>query len=249
MGFIVCATESVLAQSSGTLGISQHVVIEEPVEEGDLISHREGKYVLSDLALDNSIVGVVTYKPAVSIITSFDDNSVPVVSTGEASVRVSNINGSILKGDIIGASGLPGIGMKLTTDGYGLGIALEDFSSDEDSIGMIKVLLNPQYVSVNSETADSFIPPTILDNFNLSALKQYDSMSEVLKLGAGFTLAAATFGFGFLTFRKIAVRAVDATGRNPLASKVIMFNLILNSVLTLVIIGGGLALSYLIIKI
>jgi F0F1-type ATP synthase membrane subunit c/vacuolar-type H+-ATPase subunit K len=55
------------------------------------------------------------------------------------------------------------------------------------------------------------------------------------------------FVLGFVYFGRIAKAGVEAIGRNPLSSKTIEFGLILHILLTIVIVGAGLGIGYLIL--
>lgn len=51
----------------------------------------------------------------------------------------------------------------------------------------------------------------------------------------------------FILFGRIALRGLEALGRNPLARSSILTGILINSSLTVVIIFGGLFLAYIII--
>ena len=55
------------------------------------------------------------------------------------------------------------------------------------------------------------------------------------------------FGLGFIYFGRIAKAGVEAIGRNPLASRTITSGLVLHILLTIVIVGAGLGIGYLIL--
>jgi len=53
--------------------------------------------------------------------------------------------------------------------------------------------------------------------------------------------------FGFLLFGRIALRGLEALGRNPLARSSILTGILINSSLTIAVIFGGLFLAYIIV--
>ena len=231
-------------------GVAQQYLIEGGAEDGDIISIKDGKYIKARVKYDSAVLGVVSSSAAITIEKRVPDkNTHPVVNSGLVKVKVSTINGDIKKGDILTTSEIPGVAMKATEEGFSIGLAQEDYNnSNKSAVKLIDISLRVQYVY--DETGASSITPKniILDSFNISSLKRYDTMAEVLKLGFAVLLVITTFGYGFVTFRKIATRAVEATGRNPLASKIIIFNLIVNILVTSIIIASGLALAYFILS-
>ena len=58
------------------------------------------------------------------------------------------------------------------------------------------------------------------------------------------TVVVSSLVVTFLTVGKVARSGVDAVGRNPLASKAIMFSIIMNTILSIAIVGIGLTAAY-----
>jgi len=56
-----------------------------------------------------------------------------------------------------------------------------------------------------------------------------------------------SFILGFVYFGRVARSGVEAIGRNPLASRIIQFNMLLHIVMSMVIVLIGLAIAYLIL--
>jgi hypothetical protein len=88
----------------------------------------------SDSSKDK-IIGVVSTKPGLTL--GFDDTSLtagqdgyPVALSGRVPIRLSTENGPIKEGDKIALSSIPGVGMKATTGGTIVGIALEAFNGE-----------------------------------------------------------------------------------------------------------------------
>ena len=57
----------------------------------------------------------------------------------------------------------------------------------------------------------------------------------------------ASFVMGFVYFGRVARSGIEAIGRNPLASRIIQFNVILHILISIVIVLVGLAIAYLIL--
>jgi hypothetical protein len=247
LGFFI--STNVFAQSDiSSLGVAQYYDIADTIENGEIISLKSGKFVRSSVEYDPSMFGIVTENPALALTRRGDKTGVPIMVNGETFLKVNSLGGDIKAGDPITSSKNKGIGMKQVKEGFSIAIAKEDYSNpDKEKPGLISVFINKNYV-YSDGTGQGVSEKPLLENFNISALRTYDSMSQVLKLSFAMVLIASSFGFGFLTFKRIAVRAVEATGRNPLAGRSIMLNLVITIIVTIVIIGAGLILSYLVLK-
>ncbi|MDP3762712.1 MAG: DUF5011 domain-containing protein [bacterium] len=80
-------------------------------------------------------------------------NSLPVALSGRVPVKVSLEGGAIKIGDRITSSSVAGVGMKATTSGMTVGIALEPFSDAATTTGKILVFVNLGYSKLDSEIA------------------------------------------------------------------------------------------------
>ena len=242
--------KSIFAQSPlSSLGVAQYYEISDTVENGDLISLKSGKFVRSSSEYDPSMFGIVSENPALSLSRKNEVNDVAIMVSGETYLKVNTLGGDIKPGDPLTSSKNKGVAMKQVKEGFSVAVSKDTFSnSDKEKVGLIRVFINKNYV-YSDGTGQGVAEKPLLENFNISALRTYDSMSQVLKLLFAMVLIVCSFGFGFLTFKRIAVRSVEATGRNPLAGRSIMLNLIINIVVTIVIIGSGLGLAYLVLTI
>lgn len=198
------------------------------VADGDIISFTDGRYQLSQLSADSRMYGVITNDPAIVIALSSEPDQLPVVSSGRVNARVSTINGPIKAGDYITSSLIPGIGAKTTGYGYILGTALADYSEkNPEKIGHI-----PVAVSIRA----------------ISPLVEFDTDPfEFLRYLLAIIIATTSIIVGFVYFGKVAQSGVEAIGRNPLASKLIQFGILLNLFLTLGIVAAGVVIAYIII--
>ncbi len=100
------------------------------MKDGNIVSAAAKGSVLSDVAYDPHVIGVVARDAAITLNTKNSDNGVPVISNGTVYVLVSSKEGAIKKGDLITTTSLiPGVGVKATKDGYVIGNALEDYDN------------------------------------------------------------------------------------------------------------------------
>lgn len=238
---------TVEGQNISSFGIANPTSIKDKVvRDGDIISSTEGGYMLTKSSYDPRLFGVVTINPAIAFNTNEKGQRYPVVSAGNTYVNLSTINGSVKKGDAITSSPIPGVGMKGTESGYILGYALEDFSSDDPrEIKKVKVQIDKEFFAPLSSGPRS----KLLDIFRLSAIATYEKPLTVLRYVVAGIVVILSFILGFLSFGRVASVGVEALGRNPLAAKMIQFGIILNVLITIMIIGSGLAIGFFILKI
>lgn len=142
----------------------------ETLEAGDIISPQSGKNIQKADREDKlPVLGVVSSEPGIILGNNHDDqfnaDEYPVALSGRVPVKISTENGDIKIGDHIMLSSLPGIGMKATSSGEMIGIALNDFTAGDGSkteevngqevmIGTVLVFMNLGY---------SHLAPTIKD--------------------------------------------------------------------------------------
>ncbi|OGE24964.1 hypothetical protein A3C26_00470 [Candidatus Daviesbacteria bacterium RIFCSPHIGHO2_02_FULL_39_12] len=245
---VVSAQEEATSEASTadtSLGIANYKPItDSSAKDGDIISSSNRNYILSKLAYDPNIVGVITSKAAIMLAEEALEGAQPVMSNGTALVNVSAKNGGITKGDLITTSDTPGVGMKATKSGYVLGTALEDFdTSDSEGIGQIAVSLNIHFNSLKATTGGS-----LKDFFSLSTLAATESPTLVFKYFMAGLVIVASVGAGLFMFGRTANKGLEALGRNPMAQKIIEMGMFINVVLAVVVVGAGVFIASLILK-
>jgi hypothetical protein len=244
--FSLSAPTFSLAQFS--LGVSTYYPIQGDVNDGDIIVIKDGTYEKAMSKYQPGIVGVYIEKPSLEFKPENTEGMKPVLSTGESYVNVSTTNGAIRRNDFLTSSDIPGVAMLSTAKGYVVGNALEDYNeSDPTKIGKIRVSIFVQDTNSSALTLGGKEGINILDIFSASKLALYESPSDSFKYIVAATVVVISFIFGFITFRKVAVKGVEAIGRNPLASKVIGVGILLNLIITVSIIIAGLVLAYFIV--
>jgi hypothetical protein len=229
-----------------SLGVATYLTIKEPkVEDGDVITFTPEGYILAKTPYDQSIVGVVSQTPAVSIQVEDNPDTYPVVPSGNVSVKVSSVNGPIAKGDLLTTSEIPGVAMKSTKVGFVLGTAIEDYnSSDPKAVGKIPVSLNIHYFYSTQRQHNM----TLTDLFNVAALSLADQPSAIFRYIMAGLVMVTSIVVGYLTFAKVARNGLEALGRNPLAGKMIQFGIMLNVGITVAIVLIGGLIAFLIIR-
>lgn len=231
-----------------SIGVAKYVAIQdENVENGDVISIVDGKYVKSSKPYDPNIVGVVSINPAISIEPNNSEGMYPIIDKGDTEIRVSSSNGIIEEGDLLTTSENPGVAIKAGNTGFIVGVARQSYTVENpDDVGLINVSLQPSF-NYGDEAQRLKTPFT--DIFSLSTLAAYQNPSQVIKhVVAGVVLLLSVI-LGFFTFARVAAEGVEAVGRNPSAKTSIGFGIVVNVTITVVIILGGIFVSYLILSI
>jgi len=226
--------EIVLAQ--GLPLIATNLEINDPEAKiGDIIFQSKDGLFRSNIPYDQNILGVVGETP-ILVFGKLTTTTLPIVSSGETLVKVSNINGEIKKGDFITSSDKAGVGQKATKSGFIIGKALEDFNQEE---GLITLAVNIQYVNI---PAGKFTLGGVTQEI-ISGLKMPENIPEVLRYLFAVLLGGGSFFIGFVSFIKALREGVTGISRNPLAKKSIQSAMILNLAGILILTLAGLALA------
>ena len=240
--FIFLYTPTINAQTSG-LGVAIDVPMTDlDILDASLVCNGEEGIVACVKEYQDTLLGVVTDNPSVSLDNTTQEGRL-LVTDGRATVKVSAKNGSILKGDYITASDIPGIGQKAVSSGQVIGIALTDFdSSNPDEIGEVDVVVDPHF-ETSLETVGSDLLQALRKGF-LAAIFQ---PASILRYIIAAILIIISFVLGFFFFGRISQTGVEAIGRNPLAKGVIQRSVYSHILITIFIIFVGFGGAYLIL--
>ncbi|HSW97503.1 MAG TPA: hypothetical protein VLF89_06790, partial [Candidatus Saccharimonadales bacterium] len=222
-----------------SFGIANYLPItDKKVADGDIVSFSpQNGYFLSKAPYDISMVGVVTNNPAISLEVVGGAKSYPVVSTGNAAVNVTTINGDIKKGDPLTTSQIPGKAMKATKTGYIIGAALENYSnSNTHAVKALAITLNVHYYAAKNSASSS-----IFDVLNLSTIATYEEPIQAFKYFIAAVTVILSFVFGIFSFARTANKGLEVLGRNPLAGRRIELGILLNIIVAIIIVLSGLA--------
>lgn len=246
--FVFCLfTLPVHAQDKVSSGIATSIPISgQGVDNGMIVASTEKGYRITTSAYDNNMYGVVVINPAVSFELSTPGNY-PVVSNGKVYVRVSTVNGNIRAGDFITSSNIKGVGERADAIGFILGTALESYNSNnKQQVKMLLVAIDPRYSAAVS-TASNGIRLNLWKNFQSAVASPFLTPLTSLRYLFAVMITGICFVFGFWYFGRFGKTGIEALGRNPLAAKTISAGMIANLILTIVIMGGGLFLAYLVL--
>lgn len=254
----LCAPAIVHGQQNSSSSIAQGFQPDDSKGEiaaGALVSVKEGSLRSVELATTNSadrLVGIVDENPFVAI--SNEGRGAQVVLSGTTRVLASDINGVIKSGDKITISPIAGVGMRATADSQVVGTAQSDFAAtatksvaDKDGkqhevkIGHVEVQVGIAYYQA---PGSNFLPPFIQNAANSLAGRPV-SLIRVL-------ICSILLLLGFITVSILvytSVRsAMTSIGRNPLAARAIRKGLYQVGFVSLVVVGGTLIASYLVLS-
>ncbi len=227
--------------SNGTaIGVT---VSDKDIQDGDIISSTQEGYKRTVSAYDPQIFGVISKRPAVYLSDTTSPTDLPVISVGQARVRVTTQNGNIQRGDFITSSTIPGVGQKARDNGYVIGTADQDYSNnDTKKVGIILVTLHPHFAKLSND-----ITRNLWNTATLGFTAALETPLGFVRYVVSGTIALLSFFFGFRFFARSSNRGVEAIGRNPLAKQAILLSVFINSMVTIAIMFFGVAIAYLIL--
>ncbi len=234
---------AVHAQSS----IAENITITYPIQaeysSGDIIVRDRESNVLRPVERPDAsnMFGVVAEQPLV--VFQIDEESVPVVRSGQAEVNVVAEGGVISVGDPITSSSIPGHGKKAGSDDlYQVGVALESFGEDgieagsiliDINIGRINPFIDEERVQEDDDE-ETVAPMTLFESLRLDIIARY------------FIAALIAIGSILGSFRYFGANlaaGVTSVGRNPMAKNSIRRLMFMNILAIVLISLGGVALS------
>lgn len=210
------------------------------INDGSIISYSKQGRILSHIAYDPNISGVVSRNVALVLYTDASHRGLPIISNGVVYVLVSTKNGFIKKGEQIATSTIPGVGVKAVKSGYIVGTALEDYNNpNPNSIGKIAVKLNLKYF--NSILT---FPYSLSDILNLIDLPINENPTYLFAyIAVGVILASIVFMF--LNFNRKVTKTLNS---NPTAGQAIHLSIVFNVAMFFLIVLTVLTLSFLLFR-
>lgn len=213
------------------------------IQPADIISFDDKGYIRTKVAYDPSVFGVVVASPAAAFDDQSASNSKFVLSSGKVYLHVSSINGPIKQNDLLTSSTVAGAAQKATKDGYVVATALEDYSSnDPKKVGTILVVLN-----LGFHSQPTSLRSNLFQNLNLAFAAPFLTPVNSLRYIIAALITILSLLIAIFFFGRVSRKGIESLGRNPLASKVIMFSIAVNFALALATIAFGVAISYLIL--
>lgn len=203
----------------------------------------------------NELVGVIGENSLLEFTS--DDKEVKVVTSGVASVLVSDLNGEIKAGDKVTASPIDGVGMKASDSAQIVGTAQVDFDpgnaasrtiTDKEGksqtvrIGLVAAQINVTYFVPQDDT--SFLP-SFLQNFANSIGGR--EVSPVRVIVSAILLLIGLISIAVLLYSSVH-SSIISIGRNPLSERAVNKSLLEVGLVTIGILLVTLIAVYLILR-
>jgi hypothetical protein len=199
------------------------------------------------------LLGVVNAEDESTITFKKENSNVSVALSGEVRVFVTDANGSVKRGDFIGASWLEGVGMRALPDEQQklVGIAQEDFDPDTaEEYGEIDTSTGKKNVKINTVLVrlfDKESPQTTSENQRgiegafSSVVGKDVSLTKIL-VGSLLFVVSLTVSALFVTS---SIRgSFISIGRNPMASVSIHKGMIRVAFISVVMLLTGATAAY-----
>lgn len=204
--------------------------------------------------VDNLFGVVIAESNSLLSVSNGQENQVQVANSGTVPVLVSDINGSIARGDHVTASPITGVGMKATGNVRVIGIAQGNASGNEKQsykdqagaeqttiIGEAPVLVNVSYFF--KEPEKTVVPSAIQNLANAVAGKSVNTL-PILISAAIFLVTIIVVASMIYSMIKSSIISV---GRNPLSQSAVYRGLVQLSLLALVILAVGFGSIYMVL--
>jgi hypothetical protein len=256
-GIAVLSLALPLAASALT-SISQSYTATSPLPSGSIVSlqNNSSDQVVPAVSsnTDNLLGVVINADNSLLSLSNSKDNQVQVATSGTVQALVSDINGTVARGDNITASPISGVGMKATGNVRIIGTAQGEVShgskqtyKDKDGrehtvmIGDIPLLVN---VSYYFKQPDKTIVPSALQSVaNALAGKAVSALPILLSVAIFVIMLIVVASIVYAMIRS----SIISVGRNPMSQSAIYRDLIQLSALVLVILGVGLISIYMVL--
>lgn len=264
IGAVFAFVAAVLIVMPGVLmaqsAISQSYDVDEPLPIGFIVSLKDNssdQVEPSSVGNVGSILGVVVNESNSMIqLSSGEDNQVPVATSGNFGVLVSDMNGPIERGDHITASPIPGVGMKATSNARVVGIAqgklteesgrnetYEDEDGQEQTVllGEVPVMVNVAYYF--SEPERTIIPSAVQNISNAIAGRPVEPLPIII---SGVVFVVTMIAVASIIFSMIR-SSIISVGRNPMSQSAVYRNVMQLTALVLGILSVAAASIYLVL--
>ena len=240
-GFLI-TSKSKAQNTSASMAVSLSIT-DTDLKDGSILCSGPEGISMCKQSYDTNMYGVYVENPAVVMQNKTIIDGKPVVNSGKAYIRISSINGVIKMGSFITTSDKPGVGQLADKSGNIIGVALENYEiTDKESEGTVLVAIDIRPAIVEKNTRGNLIE-TLRQGLAAPTLAPLASLRYLLAI----IIAVIAFALGFIYFGRVAKQGVEALGRNPLAGKAIQLSVVLNLVMTIMIMAGGLILAYIIL--
>jgi hypothetical protein len=242
--------------------VSQSYVASNTIPSGSIVSLQSGSSTQIELTTPNnlnSLLGIAVSAQSSLVNLNSVGGNTEVVSSGNAVVLVSDINGSINQGDSLTASPIAGVAMKATAPGKIIGTANVGFSAAQatdhqqvtDKDGKTTTV-NIGSIAANVALGNYQNQPTLNGNGIISAVQAVATSTTGKNISAARALLAlmvllVAVVISILILYTSVAGSIRSIGRNPLSRHTILQSLIQVIIAVVVIMMCGFSIVYLII--
>ncbi len=238
--------------------LSQSYTTKDKLSIGSIVSLKDNSEDEVEAAkasnVDNTFGVVINEGTSLLNLSNGKSDSVQIATSGTVPVLVSDINGTIRRGDHITASPIAGVGMRASTNVRIVGIAQTDMKATKKAsyktksgetkttmLDEVSVLVNVAYYF--KEPDKTIVPAGIQNVANALAGREVSSLPIVLSSGIFLIMIILVSSIAYSMIRS----SIISVGRNPMSQSAIYRDLIQMSAIVLAILGVGLAAIYLIL--
>lgn len=204
--------------------------------------------------VDNLFGVVINNDGSLLSVSNGEPNQVQVATSGTVPVLISDINGTIARGDSITASPISGVGMKATGNVRVIGTAQTDMgpgskqtykakdgSEHSVTLGQVPALINVAYFF--KEPEKTLIPSVIQNVANSLAGKSVSTLPILVSAGIFLVTLIVVVSIIYSMIHS----SIISIGRNPMSQSAVYRDLIQISGLVLAILTVGLVAVYLVL--
>jgi hypothetical protein len=240
--------------------ISQSYRSDERIAIGSIISLKEDSTEEVEPAftgnVDNIFGIAINDNSSLIQLRTTNDNRVQVATSGTFGVLVSDINGSIERGDHITASPIPGVGMKATANTKVVGVAqgrlvpdqgrVETYIDENDReqsvlLGEVPVLVNVAHYF--REPEKTIIPPAVQSIANAIANRAVEPLPIIISAVIFIVTMVVVASIIFSMIRN----SIISVGRNPMSQAAIYRDLTQMSALVVAILAVAVMSIYMVL--
>lgn len=242
--------------------VTQGFRADKPLEVGTVVSVKADKGTdVEKTTVDNDerLIGVVVDTGNAVIDLQSSGSNVQVAVSGDVDILVSDLAGTVKKGDYLIASPLAGIAMKDNQEAEGLryvAVANEDFKADTKGLAVVDVKQKNGSVK---KTRVGLLSATLLLGERNAQNTEVNIITNIAQRIAGkpvsntqiiaaTTVFLTTFGLGGALLNGSVRGSFISLGRNPLSKHAILSSLSGIILLASGIITGGIALAFAVLR-
>lgn len=206
--------------------------------------------------IDNMLGAVIPPENSLLSIKNGSETETQVATSGEAYILVSDINGTVKRGDHITASPIAGVGMRTTTNARVIGIAQGDtidsdteqqtYKEKDGTERKVKITTVPVQISISyyfKEPDKTLVPSALQNVANSLAGKEVSTMPIIISSAIFVVMIVVVASIVYSMIRS----SIISVGRNPMSQSAVYRGVVQISALVLAILGVGVVAIYMVL--